>query len=125
MYLSLNQKKAPLNDPKVIEAVKWAIDYEGMTKTILRCQYTPHQAFLPQTYLGELKDRPYKLAIAKAKAQLDGADVTNSKVYTATVCAEDPQYLASRMVRSVADPLRGPVLQPGIVPPFPHSPGRA
>src|SRR3546814_18500802 len=70
MYLSLNQKKAPLNDPKVIEAVKWAIDYEGMTKTILRGQYTPHQAFLPQTYLGELKDRPYKLDIAKAKALL-------------------------------------------------------
>src|SRR3546814_20757829 len=60
MYLSLNQKKAPLNDPKVIEAVKWAIDYEGMTKTLLRGQYPPHPAFLPPPYHGELKARPAK-----------------------------------------------------------------
>src|SRR3546814_5602525 len=57
------------------------------------------------------------------KAQLDGADVPNSKVYTAKDCAEDPQYLARRMVRSVADPIHGEVLQAGIVPHIPQSPG--
>jgi peptide/nickel transport system substrate-binding protein len=63
VYMSLNQKKAPLNDPKVIEAFKWAIDYTGMTETIVRGQYTVHQAFLPLTYLGELKDNPYKVEL--------------------------------------------------------------
>src|SRR3546814_9215508 len=57
------------------------------------------------------------------KAQLDVADVPNSKVYTAKDCAEDPQYLARRMVRSVADPIHGEVLQAGIVPHIPQSPG--
>src|SRR3546814_14526015 len=51
------------------------------------------------------------------------ADVPNSKVYTAKDCAEDPQYLARRMVRSVADPIHGEVLQAGIVPHIPQSPG--
>ena len=29
-YLALNQKVEPLNNPKVIEAVKYLIDYDGM-----------------------------------------------------------------------------------------------
>ncbi|HEY9569248.1 MAG TPA: ABC transporter substrate-binding protein [Thalassobaculum sp.] len=107
MYLSLNQKKAPLNDPKVIEAVKWAIDYEGMTKTILRGQYTPHQAFLPQTYLGELKDRPYKLDIAKAKALLAEAGHADD-IAVKINHRNDPQTMA------VAQAIQGTLTQAGI-----------
>jgi crotonobetainyl-CoA:carnitine CoA-transferase CaiB-like acyl-CoA transferase len=49
-------------------------------------------------------------------AALEQADVPSSKIYTAADCANDPQYLARGMVRTVDDPVLGPVLHPGIVP---------
>ena len=56
--------------------------------------------------------------------RLSRADVPNSRVYTAADCAEDPQYRHRGMVREVEDPsLGGTVLQAGIVPHFPETPG--
>lgn len=107
VYMSLNQKKAPLNDPKVVEAFKWAVDYEGMTKTILKGQYTVHQAFLPLTYLGELKEKPYKLDIAKAKALLAGAGHA-SDIAVKINHRNDPQTMA------IATALQGTLTQAGI-----------
>tara|TARA_R110001599_G_scaffold197965_2_gene394641 strand:- start:1022 stop:1918 length:897 start_codon:yes stop_codon:yes gene_type:complete len=81
MYFSLNQDVPVLAKPKVQEAFRYLVDYEGMANSFLRGQYTVHQAFLPLTYLGELKDKPYKLDVEKAKALLaeageaDGFDV--------------------------------------------------
>src|SRR3546814_16558235 len=68
-------------------------------------------------------DLSQRFTADELKAQLDGADVPNSKIYTAKDCAYDPQYLARGMVRSVADPIHGEVLQAGLVPHNPHSPG--
>ena len=70
MYIAMNQKHPILGKPKVVEALKHLIDYEGMVNSFLRGQYVPHQAFLPLTYLGELKDKPFSLDIAKGKALL-------------------------------------------------------
>lgn len=78
-----------------------------------------HSAILDEA-IGEWTQR---FTADDLKAKLDGADVPNSKVYTAKDCAEDPQYLARRMVRSVSDPIHGEVLQAGIVPHIPQSPG--
>ncbi|MET4807272.1 peptide/nickel transport system substrate-binding protein [Limibacillus sp. MBR-115] len=92
LYFSLNQKDERLSNPKVIEAFKYLVDYEGMSQSFLRGQYTVHQAFLPLTYLGELKEKPYSLNLEKAKALLaeagyaDGFDV---QIYVRT----DPQRL--------------------------------
>ena len=70
LYLAMNQKHPILSQPKVVEAIKHLIDYEGMARTFLRGQFVPHQAFLPQTYLGALEERPFSLDVAKAKALL-------------------------------------------------------
>lgn len=67
-YLALNQKKAELANPKVQEAMRWAVDYKGMTDSILKGQWVVHQAFLPQGFLGALTETPYSLDIEKAKA---------------------------------------------------------
>lgn len=69
-YISMNQKVAPLNNPKVLEAMRWAVDYQGMASTFLKGQQRVHQAFLPSGYLGALDDTPYSLDIEKAKALL-------------------------------------------------------
>lgn len=54
---------------------------------------------------------------------LDTAGVPSSKVYTAADCAADSQYRARGMVREVADPNFGTILQTGVVPHIPESPG--
>ena len=64
MYVSFNQKNQYLSNPKVVEAMKYLIDYEGMKNSFLKGQYTIHQAFLPRTYLGAISDTPYSLDIA-------------------------------------------------------------
>jgi len=75
MYVSMNQKDPVLSKPKVVLALKYLIDYKGMTNSFLKGQYAVHQAYLPLTYMGELKDNPYHLDIAKAKSLLKEAGV--------------------------------------------------
>ncbi len=70
MYTSLNQKHEALSNPKVVEAIKYLIDYEGIANSFLKGQYVVHQAFLPRTFLGEISDTPYSLDIDKAKGLL-------------------------------------------------------
>src|SRR3546814_3424807 len=54
---------------------------------------------------------------------LDKNDIPSCKVYTAADCAQDAQYRARGMVRDVPDKHFGSVLQAGIVPHVPESPG--
>lgn len=70
MYFSANQKKEMLADPKVIEALKLATDYDGMSNSFLKGQYTVHQAFLPLTFLGALDEKPFSYDMDGAKAAL-------------------------------------------------------
>lgn len=70
MYFAANQKNDMLSDPKVIEALKLATDYEGMAGSFLKGQYTVHQAFLPRTFLGALEDAPFSYDIEAAKASM-------------------------------------------------------
>jgi len=75
-YLAMNQKKPELANPKVLEAMRWAVDYAGMTDTILKGQWVVHQAFLPRGFLGALEETPYSLDLEKAKAALGESGVT-------------------------------------------------
>jgi len=75
-YLAMNQKVEALANPKVLEAMRWAVDYKGMTDTILKGQWGVHQAFLPKGFLGALEETPYTLDIEKAKALLAESGVT-------------------------------------------------
>jgi len=77
MYISMNQKDPVLSNPKVVEAVKYLVNYKGMQDSFLKGQYTVHQAFLPKTYLGSIDDQPYSYNIAKAKALLAEAGYAN------------------------------------------------
>jgi peptide/nickel transport system substrate-binding protein len=57
-YLGLNQKDKALSNHKVIEALKYLVDYEAMVNTILRGTMVVHQAYLPQGFLGALHEKP-------------------------------------------------------------------
>lgn len=80
MYMSFNQKHPELSKPKVVLALKYLVDYEGMQNSFLNGQYKIHQAFLPRTYLGEIDDKPFKLDIEKAKGLLAEAGVSGLEI---------------------------------------------
>ncbi len=79
-YLSFNQKNENYKNQKFLEAMRWAIDYQGMADTFLKGNMVVHQAFLPKGYLGALDDMPFSLDIEKAKALLAESGVTDPKI---------------------------------------------
>ena len=76
-YLGLNQKHPVLSKPEVREALKWLVDYDAIGATIIRTIGVVHQNFLPMGLLGAVKDKPYKLDVARAKALLAKAGYPN------------------------------------------------
>ncbi|MBK1865717.1 ABC transporter substrate-binding protein [Aestuariivirga sp. YIM B02566] len=76
-YLGLNQKNDKLKNPKVQEALRWLIDYQGMADSFLKGQMLVHQAFWPAGFYASLENNPYKLDTAKAKALLAEAGYPN------------------------------------------------
>lgn len=79
-YLSMNQKNEVFRNPKVLDAMRYAVDYKGMEGSFLKGQWVTHQAFLPKGYLGALSDTPYTFDLDKAKALLAEAGVGPLKV---------------------------------------------
>ena len=91
-YLGLNQKNEYLKNPKVRQAIRWLVDYQGMADTFLKGRFQVHQSFWPAGFYASLTDTPYKLDIDKAKqllaeaGYLDGfsikLDSSNSSPFT-------------------------------------------
>lgn len=81
LYLNMNTTYAPLAKPDVWQAIKWAIDYEGIQKSLTPQTYNVWQAFLPRGIPGAIDDMPFHKDDAKARALLaqagypDGFDV--------------------------------------------------
>jgi len=69
-FVSLNQKVEALRNPKVWEAVRYLVDYEGIATSLLRGQMRVHQAFWPEGFPGALTERPYKLDVERARQLL-------------------------------------------------------
>ena len=69
-YLGLNQTVEPFKKAKVREAMRWLIDYQGMSNTFLKGQFQVQEAFWPAGFPGALTDNPFKLDPAKAKQLL-------------------------------------------------------
>lgn len=82
MLISLNQSHEKLQNPKLWEAFKWAIDYEGIQKNILPMTHEVHQSIIPNGMPGALTENPFQKDVAKAKALLaeagfpDGLEIT-------------------------------------------------
>lgn len=82
MYLNMNTAYPPLAKPEVWQAIKWAIDYTGIQKSLTPTTYNVWQAFLPLGIPGALDDLPFSKDDARARALLaqaghaDGFEVT-------------------------------------------------
>jgi len=69
-YVALNQKNEILANPKVREAFRYLIDYDGLADGVMRYYGIKQQTIVPQGLVGALDQNPYSLDIDKAKALL-------------------------------------------------------
>ena len=76
-YIGLNQKNEYLKNPKVQQAIRYLVDYQGMADTFLKGRFQVHQSFWPSGFYASLDDNPYKLDIEKAKQLLTEAGYPN------------------------------------------------
>ena len=88
-YLAFNQKNDQYKNAKFLDAMRWAVDYQGMADTIMKGTVIPHQSFLPKGYLGALDDLPYHLDIEKAKALVAESGIKDPKVVLSVSNAAD------------------------------------
>ncbi|WP_034912675.1 ABC transporter substrate-binding protein [Erwinia sp. 9145] len=91
-YLMFNAEANPvLKNPALWEASRYLFDYHGIADDLLKGQFQVHQSFLPEGYLGALKDNPYQYDPEKAKAILSKAGLKN--VSFKLVVSNQPPYL--------------------------------
>ncbi|MBP1849298.1 ABC transporter substrate-binding protein [Rhizobium halophytocola] len=101
-YLALNQKDEILSNPKVREAFRYLIDYDGLANTVMKYYGIKQQTIIPAGLPGSLDENPYKLDIEKAKQLLAEAGYPNgfSKVYYAT--SVTPEYEVAQTLQANA-----------------------
>lgn len=81
-YLAVSMKDERLANPKVREALRYLIDYEGLNNSVMWFYGTPHQRPLNSTAMGILPSPGYTLDVERAKNLLaeagfaDGFEVT-------------------------------------------------
>ncbi len=101
-YLALNQKDEILSKPKVREAFRYLIDYDGLAGTVMKYYGIKQQTIVPAGLPGAIDKNPYKLDIEKAKQLLAEAGYPNgfSKVYYATPVT--PEYEVAQSLQANA-----------------------
>jgi peptide/nickel transport system substrate-binding protein len=75
-YLAMNTNDPILTNPKVREAIRYLIDYDGLEKTILPYKGVPRADLVPEGAFGALnrkEGQPFSLDLAKAKQLLTEA----------------------------------------------------
>lgn len=70
IYLQVNMALPQFQKPQVLQAIKWAIDYDAIAKNITPNMAIVWQQFLPKGMPGAISDNPFKKDVAKAKALL-------------------------------------------------------
>ena len=77
-YLAFNtgNKDNPRDSTPVVRgSARWLVDYDGITKNLLKGQYFTHQSFLPVGFPGALEETPFTFNPAKAKEILAKAGI--------------------------------------------------
>ncbi|MDO5621832.1 MAG: ABC transporter substrate-binding protein [Paracoccus sp. (in: a-proteobacteria)] len=106
LYMGLNQKDPLLSNPAVVQAMKHLVDYDGISGSFLKGQFTPHQSFLPAGYLGAVNDLPWDYNVEKARQILTEAGITSGTVTTRV--RDIPEYV------NTAQALQGAMAQVGL-----------
>jgi peptide/nickel transport system substrate-binding protein len=93
----------PLADPKVREALTYAIDHDSLIKALMNGQVTSAEGVVPKTLAGYVKTGDYVYDQAKAKQLLAAAGVSDLKL---TFIWEDSEFAgASRVLEAISQML--------------------
>ena len=76
-YIGLNLKTKELQNPKVREALRYLVDYDGMANSFLKGADQVHQSFWASGFWAAYDENPYKFDPAKAKELLKEAGYPN------------------------------------------------
>jgi peptide/nickel transport system substrate-binding protein len=76
-YIAMSVREDPLAKPKVWEALRYLVDYQGIADTILKGQMTVRQSLWPEGFWASVTDNPFKLDVSKAKQLLAEAGYPN------------------------------------------------
>ena len=91
-YFGLNVRNEALSNPKVVEAMKYLVDYQGIADSIGRGTVKVHQTMIPDGFLGGNIDyNPYSLDVEKAKALIAESGVA-TPIKLATVVWNTSPY---------------------------------
>jgi peptide/nickel transport system substrate-binding protein len=69
-YVGLNQKVKELQDPKVRQALRHLVDYDGIAGSFFKGAAQVHQSFWASGFWAAYDENPYTFDVAKAKALL-------------------------------------------------------
>src|SRR6185369_13016247 len=75
-YVGMNAKVPPLDKVEVREALRMAIDYDGIVNDLLSGNAQKVQTIIPSPMFGYNSDTPFQQDIEGAKAQLQKAGVS-------------------------------------------------
>lgn len=112
-FISLNQKSEQLQNPAIWEAMRYLVDYEGISSQLLKGQMRIHQAFLPIGFSGALEDTPYSLDVDKAKAILSEAGISEISIDLDLINTPRFMDMAQSLQASMAKAGINLVLKPG------------
>ena len=90
MYIAGNEGYAPFAKAEVRQAIKWAIDYEGIQKNITPTTYIVAQGLQPSMMLGAVTTNPFSKDPDKAKALLAQAGYAQGFTVTLDHFSEHP-----------------------------------
>ena len=69
-YVGMNTAVKPLDNPKVREALRYAIDYDGIVNDLLSGNAAVVQSIIPLSFFGANSDNPFQKDVEKAKSLL-------------------------------------------------------
>lgn len=98
-YLASSLKDERFANPKVREALRYLIDYDGLNKAVMPYYGVPHQRPLSTGVTGLLPDPGYRLDPARAKALLAEAGYPNGFHVTLRALAEPPFLNAATAIQ--------------------------
>ena len=99
-YVAMSLKEPHFANPKVREAVRYLVDYDGINKTIMPGYGIFHQRPIQKGMDVTLPDPGYKLDVAKAKALLAEAGYPDGFTTTLRVLSDPPFINVATSVQS-------------------------
>ena len=99
-YVAMNLKTKEFQDPKVRQAVRYLIDYKGMSDTFLKGKMQVHQSLWASGFWASYDENPYTFDPDKAKALLKEAGYPDGFSVDMDVPNSDPFTNISQNVQS-------------------------